>query len=222
MQAVAESSIVASVRRRVNRHGLGATVYAYGMRAVNSAVPLRILRALCLERAEPSFRRCPAGYTASFASREALLRLAADPECELSPEFVTLALSRGDQCFAIWDGNVPAAYSWYAYRSTPIGQGMRLHFDPSWVYMYKGFTRPSYRGKRLYAFGVGLALERYRARGFQGLLSYVESTNFDSLKSCFRLGYRAFGSIFVLPGNERPLVVVSTPGCERMGFRIEA
>ena len=221
MLSVAESSIVASVRRRVNRHGLGATAYTYGMRAVNSAMTLRILRALCLERASPSFRQCPAGYAAGFASRQALDRLATDPECELSPEFVNLALSRGDQCFAIWEGAAAAAYSWYSFRPTPIGQGMRLRFDPSWVYMYKGFTLPRYRGRRLYAFGVAHALEHYRARGFSGLLSYVESTNFDSLKSCFRVGYRAFGSICVLPGYERPLVL-STPGCERLGFRIES
>lgn len=221
MLSLAEPPIVAKVRRRLRRHGLPATLYTYGMRALNSAVSFRILRALYLAQARPSFRKCPAGYTAGFASQQALYGFVRQPGSELSLEFVEQALSRGDQCFAICDGLSLAAYGWYSFRPTPTGlPGTRLHFDPHWAYRYNGFTLPRYRGQRLHAFGMTLALQHYLARGFYGLVTYVESTNFDSLKSCFRAGYRAFGSIYVLQGFERPLVF-ATPGCGRLGLRLE-
>ena len=44
---------------------------------------------------------------------------------------------------------------------------------------------------------LGLAIALLLARGFRGLLSYVEWHNSDSLKSCYRMGYRDFGRIYV-------------------------
>ena len=221
MLSLAEPSIAAKVRRRVRRHGLPATLYGYGMRAVSSA-SFRILRALCLEQANPSFGRCPPGFTAGFASREALYRFAEQPGSELSLKFVQQALSRGNQCFAICDGGSLAAYGWYAFRPTPMDlPEMLLHFDPHWVYRYKGFTLPRYRGQRLHAFGTTQALQHYLARGFWGFVAYVESTNLDSLKACFRAGYQAFGSICVLQVLGR-VATFRSPGCDRLGFRLES
>lgn len=221
MLSLAEPTIVAKVRRRLRRHGLPAALHAYGMRAINSAVSFRILRALYLAQPNPSFRSCPAGYTAGFASREALHRFAEQPGSELSPKFVEKALSQGHQCFAIWEGRSLAAYGWYAFRPTPLDlPGALLHFDPGWVYRYKGFTLPRYRGQRLHAFGTTVALVHYLSRGFRGSLAYVQSTNFDSLKSCLRAGYRPFGSICVLQGFDR-FVTFSSPGCARLGLRLE-
>src|SRR5437667_315175 len=83
-----------------------------------------------------------------------------------------------------------AAYGWYASAATPVAPGLVLHFAPGYVYMYKGFTHDLHRGKRLHAIGMTRALQHYRSSGFKGVVSYVESSNFDSLKSCARMGYR--------------------------------
>lgn len=221
MPSLVEPKVVRNVRLKLGRHGLPATLHAYGMRAVNSTVSFRILRGLYLAQANPSFQECPAGYTAGFASREALYRFAEQPGSELSLKFVQHALSRGDQCLAICDGDHVAAYGWYAFRPTPPGlPGTLLHFDRRWVYRYKGFTLPRYRGQRLHAFGTALGLRHYLARGFHGFVAYVDSTNLDSLKSCLRAGYRVFGSIYVLRGFDR-FLTFATPGCNRLGFRLE-
>ena len=74
---------------------------------------------------------------------------------------------------------------------------MTLHFSPEYVYMYKGFTHPNYRGQRLHAIGMNLALQEYLDRGYRGLVSYIESNNFSSLKSAYRVGYRDFGRVAV-------------------------
>jgi ribosomal protein S18 acetylase RimI-like enzyme len=221
MLSISEPLIVDKVRRKLRRHGLAATLHAYGMRAVNSAVLFRIMRGMYLQQPEPAFLKCPPGFTATFASRDALRDLALNPDNQLSLRFVERALSRGDQCFAICDGAVPVAYGWYSFKPAPVGlPGLVLRFDPRYVYMYKGFTHPRYRGRRLHAIGMTLALRHYLSRGFHGLVLYVESTNFDSLKSCSRARYRRFGSLFVLKAFDHCLAL-SSPGCDRLGFRLE-
>jgi len=221
MLSITEPLIVDKVRRKLRRHGFAATLHAYGMRAVNSVVQFRILRGFYLQQPDPAFLKCPVGFSATFAPQEALRDLARNPDNELSLKFVDQALSRGDQCFAICDGGVPVSYGWYSFKPAPIGlPGLVLHFDPRYVYRYKGFTHPRYRGQRLHAFGMTLALRHYLSRGFQGLVCYVESINFDSLKSCSRAGYRRFGSVFVLKAFDHS-VALSSPGCDRFAFRLE-
>ena len=66
----------------------------------------------------------------------------------------------------------------------------------------------------------GFALQHYLSTGFRGLVSYVESNNFDSLKSVFRMGYAQFGSVYVVKLFGRYLTH-SSRGCERLGFRVE-
>jgi hypothetical protein len=221
MLSITQPLIVDKVRRKLRRHGFAATLHAYGMRAANSALLFKILRGVYVEQPNPAFLKCPPGFTATFAPQEVLRDLARNPDNELSLKFVDQALAREDQCFAICDGGVPAAYGWYSFKPAPIGlPGLMLHFDPRYVYMYKGFTHPRYRGQRLHAVGVTLALRHYLSRGFQGLVSYVESTNVDSLKSCARAGYRRFGSVFLLKAFDQT-VALSSPGCDRFDFRLE-
>lgn len=221
MLSITKPPILDRVRLKLRRHGLAATLHSYGMRAVNSVVGFRILRGMYLQQPDPAFLKCPPGFRATFAPKNALRDLACNPDNQLSLKFVDQALSRGDQCFAICDGPVPVAYTWYSFKPAPIElPGFVVHFDRRFVYMYKAFTHPRYRGQRLHAFGITLALRHYVCRGFHGLVSYVESTNFDSLKSCSRARYRRFGSVFVLKLFDHS-VALSSPGCDRFGFRLE-
>src|SRR5699024_6299583 len=120
-----------------------------------------------------------------------LWQLARDPENALDASFLNEALAKGDRCYAILDGERLAAYGWYSRQPTRIDPPeLLLGFDAGYVYMYKGLTRHEYRGQRLHAIGMNRALQHYLEQGAKGLVSYVESTNVDSLKSCFRLGYR--------------------------------
>ena len=104
------------------------------------------------------------------------------------------------------DGGALAAYGWYSTKPTAIDSGLVLHFDPRYVYMYKGFTHPNYRGQRLHAVGIGMALNAYLADGSKGIVSYVEAANLSSLKSCYWLGYLNMGRIFVWDGFGGPRV----------------
>ena len=214
-------NLLQKLRRKLERHGLRQTLYAVSLWTLNSVLMLKILRGVHVERPDASFLSCPENYSAGFLTASELREYARDPRTELSNAFLDEALMRADQCYAIRDGQILAAYGWYSFGNTPIGlSDLLVSFNPQYVYMYKGFTDTRYRGQRLHAIGMSRALAHYLSSGYKGLVSYVEADNFDSLKSCFRMGYGVFGSIYVTRLFGR-YVTFSSPGCKRFRFRLE-
>ncbi len=156
-----------------------------------------------------------------FLTAEMLRRFGRDPENHLPKTFLEEALAKGDACYGIFDGTRLASYGWYSTKPSRIHPShLILSFSRNYVYMYKGLTHPAYRGQRLHAIGMTLALRHYLANGLKGLVSYVESNNFDSLKSTLRMGYAVFGSIYVVTLFGCTLTRASR-GCERFGFSVE-
>jgi hypothetical protein len=86
--------------------------------------------------------------------------------------------------------------------------------------MYKGYTVPAYRGLRLHAVGMCRALREFTAEGKAGLISYVQSNNFASLRSVGRMGYRIFGTVFLVRVGGR-FFAYSTSGCRDYDFWVE-
>src|SRR5881394_2239924 len=203
---------------KVKRHGVESTAYLAAVRSAAAIIDFKILRGVFVDRPDPAFLECR--YEVKILGEAELREFARDPANEISPEFVDDALARGDQCYAIRDGSRLAAYGWYAFGPTPIGvPGLVLQYRKGCVYMYKGFTHNDYRGQRLHAIGMTRALRHYLAAGYSGIVSYVESTNFDSLKSCFRMGYFVFGTVYVVKAFGR-YYGFSTPGCRKYAFRV--
>jgi hypothetical protein len=191
------------------------------VKGINLFTVFKILRAVTIGCAKPEFTKCPDPYRPSFLSAKQLREFALDGKNGMRERFVEEALSKGDECYGIFDGDRLASYGWYSFRPTRIDPPeLVLRFDPEYVYMYKGFTHVRYRGQRLHAIGMTLALKHYLDRGYKGLVSYVESNNFDSLKSVSRMGYEEFGSIYLMRAFGRYLTHVS-PGCERFGIAVE-
>jgi hypothetical protein len=220
MKSIAGLPIVQKALRRVQRHGLMNTLHVVFVRLVNYVVPFKILRGVHVAKADPAFLDYPPAYTPSFLPPGALQAFADNPRSEMSRPFVEDALRHGDECYAICDGEKLAAYGWYSTRPTPIDPSdLTLQFADGYVYMYKGFTDGDYRGQRLHAIGMTRALQHYLDSGYKGIVSYVESTNFDSLKSCFRMGYHVFGSVYVLRIFGRYFSFAS-PGCDAFEFRV--
>lgn len=192
-----------------------------------------ILKCVYIDRADPAFLAPPAPYRAEFLDAQTVARYAAHPEYDMPETFLRRALAVNDACFAIRDGETLVAYGWYSSSANHFADELTLHFSPAWIYMYRGFTHPAYRGQRLHAFGMTMALAAYQARGFKGLVSCVEARNSASLKSVYRMGYRDFGTIYGvklgrLLGVRRPTsrllnrhLVYCTPGCKAFGFRLE-
>jgi len=215
------SSIVQKLRRKLTRHGVWKSLLQLFLRLLGSTLQLRVLRGVHLERPDPAFLGCDPRYTSGFQSVRTLRRFAVAPASELSHAFMREALRKGDACYAVCEGSKLVSSGWYSTQPTSIGSpDLVLHFAPGYVYMYKGLTREAYRGQRLYEVGVTRALQHYLAQGARGFVSYVDAANLDSLKACERMGYRVFGSIYVLSLLGRHFVF-SSRGCRAFGFRLE-
>ncbi len=151
-----------------------------------------------LESLDPTYLAIPDCFTGRFLTREELLQYAQDPQNDMPPSFLEYAFAKQDQCYGLLYQDQLAAYGWYSNLPTRLSHELSLHFDNAWMYMYRGYTRKEFRGKRLHAVGMANALKRYTDLGFRGLISYVEANNFSSLRSVFRMGYKEFGHVYIV------------------------
>jgi hypothetical protein len=213
--------VAADFRRERARFGLRSTLREFAYRAIHHVVSFRVLRGIYLEAANARFTDCPAGFSGDFLDGETLERVSLDRRYDLPPAFVDEALGRGDTCYGIMEGDCLASYGWYAHAPTKIGDDLWLHFDPAYVYRYKGLTLEPYRGRRFHAITMARTLDAWRARGYRGMLAYVEANNLSSLKSVYRLGYVTFGRVFILRILGRHFIF-NSPGCTPFGFRVVA
>ncbi len=211
------------LRRTSHTYGLGAAAHDLGCRAINKLASLQILKGMTVRMddiRDPSLFEAPE-FEARFATEDELLRYAETGEHEFSLAFLRRAFGRGDRCYALFDaGGKLASHGWYSNLPTSIDDRLVLHFDRDYTYMYKGFTLPAYRGKRLHAVGMCRALRAVTDEGKSGLISWVYSNNFASLRSVVRMGYRIFGSVYAIQAGNS-ILTYATAGCRERGFWLE-
>lgn len=204
----------------LKRHGLKAWCLRGACGLGHHAVGLKALRGMTLEPndIDPTYLEDAPPFSHHVCDAAEFSRLADAPELA-SDEFYEGAIERGDRCHYMAEGDRVASYGWYATSPVPAVDDTWIHFSPAYVYMYKGFTSPEYRGKQLHAYGMAHAATEARARGYRGLISYVEVQNEGSLRSVARLGYRIFGTCVRLHVVGRTLTF-SSPGCRPYGFEL--
>jgi hypothetical protein len=212
------TSIYRRTSDNARRFGIGLAVADVAINLMNRLVVLRVLRCVHIRTPDPAFEASTGGkYRYEFLDRDTLTEYARHGSGDLPKEFVTDAVGKGDDCLGVWDGDTLASYGWYAHAPTRTSDGLIVHFDRRYVYMYNGFTHPAHRGHRLHAIGMTMALKEYRDRGFLGLVSIVDANNFSSLTSVSRMGYQPFGTIFAIRIFGRWLIH-RTKGCAAYGF----
>ncbi len=220
MSSLQQHSYIARLHRKIKQRGVRQASHLLLVKCARKLSLFTILRGMRLCEVDAEYLECPARYTPGFLDEEQVRHFARDPQNQLDNSFLSEALAKGDRCYAILEGEKLAAYGWYSRQPTRIDPpDLVLDFNQDYVYMYKGLTHPAYRGQRLHAIGMNLALQSYRKEGLAGMISYVESTNFDSLKSCARLGYEIFGSIYLMRIFGRYLHWRSS-SCKRYGFTL--
>jgi hypothetical protein len=213
--------MIREFRETSSRHGVRAALYDLQCRLVNRAVHLNVLRAMRVEMPDVTGAEMfdALGFDARFLSSSELEATAREGTHDFTPEFLARARKRGDRCYGIFDGGTLASHGWYAQRATPINEHYMLHFDPAYTYMFKGYTLPAYRGQRLHAIGMCRALRAFSEEGKKGLVSYVASNNFSSLRSVARMGYRIFGNLYLARAGKHSLAFASG-GCLPYGVRV--
>lgn len=156
-----------------------------------------------------------------FLTAEEVADFGHDATLELDADTVLRASGRYDFCYAALDEGRLAAYGWYALGAIEAEHagGVAMSYPTHVAYMYKGFTHPDYRGRRLHALAMGRALVALEAFGVDTLLSIVDWTNRASLKSCARLGYQDLGRRLKLGGDNGRLIL-SPPRVRELGVEL--
>ena len=201
---------------------------SYGVLTAVRILAYHILRWACsfntflavelrLADVNPEFLQLPNDLTGRFLTTDEIEAIPTDPNLETSVEFVLDVLGRSDLCYGIFQDKALIAYGWYSRIPTPIDEHLMFYFPETHVYMYKGFTLKSHRGRRLHAYVMALALEKFTAEGYVGLASFVLADNIRSVRSCARLGYRFFGRIYTARLFNR-MYIFATPSCKRKMF----
>lgn len=217
------SDIATRFQDNRQRHGLGSALFDLECLALDRIAHLQILKGVAValgDVPDPSFFEAP-GFEGRFVQPAELEPLARAGAHDLDLAFLEEAARRGDRCHAVFAGDELASYGWYSRQPTSIDEHFTLHFDPAYTYMYKGYTSPSFRGKRLHAFGMCRALRALTEEGQKGLVSYILANNFASLKSSTRMGYHVFGDVYLLAAGRRFFAHASA-GCRPYGFHVTA
>lgn len=202
-----------------SRFGLTNALYDAIYRSINNVTSFENLKGMIATEDKLALIELPedSNFTIKFLDQDELLQQSKDPENRLSQRFLDTVFEKNDHCLAIMDGDKIASYGWYSNKPTRILQNIDLHYSSDWVYMYNGLTKPDYRGMRLHAVGMSYATRYFTEQGYKGLISYVESNNFASMKSVTRMGYEIFGSIYILSAFDR-FISFSSAGCKDYGF----
>jgi hypothetical protein len=211
--------MLTAARRRFQRlnwyrtqFGLWATVKLFLGRALMALSRSRLLLFVTLDRDRPQkLAAPPEGFECRFLTPDEVRRHALDPANDLQAEFVARAEAGMDLCYGALDGDVLAAYGWYALASIEPEHnvGLAVSYPSDQAFMYKGYTRHEYRGLRLHGLCMGLALEDLGSRGVRSLVSVIDWDNFASRRSSARIGYREVGCFLAFFNGRRCLVLPS-------------
>jgi hypothetical protein len=207
------------------RYGMAATLYHAAYRAAQRLTDVAVWKTLVLtmETLDRQFLEDARRAGGRLLAAEELRPHTRIAETRLTDRFVDAAAARGDRCLAYFEGDRLISYGWYSTRPpvhlTELDTDLYLHFDPKYAYMHNGYTLPQYRGHRLHALGMAAGLEAHAEQGLHGLVSYVDSANFASRRSCYRMGYRDIGHVLIARVGQR-FACHATRGCEPYGLRV--
>jgi hypothetical protein len=204
----------------LKHHGIFPVAEDIALRGINHVIFLKVFHCMKLDTVKSEFLTPPEGYRGMLLNSEQLSPYAKLSEYELPQAFVDEACAKGDQCYGLFEGDILAAYQWYTTKATDSGwRGIIVNFNDHYVYMYKAFTHPDHRGRRLYPISVTAMLAASLLRGYKGLLCLVESNNFASLKSCYRMGFTDCGRLYAASVSDRFLFHGDSASRE-FGFRL--
>jgi hypothetical protein len=218
----------------VRRHGVGRAIVRSAYYRARPSVGLRVFQLMVLEpehvNRELATRRTE--YEGRMLEPDDLGALARDPydlagfaddlDAGLSADTIATAMRRRHLCYALYHGNELASWGWYSPVACGVDRGaLRVSFDPRYVYMFNGYTKPAHRGHNLHGIGLARALEALCARGWAGVVTLAERVNFASLRSAHRVGYRDCG-LAVCARVGGAVRVWQSRGPERYGLRVKA
>ncbi|OGA70389.1 MAG: hypothetical protein A3G81_34475 [Betaproteobacteria bacterium RIFCSPLOWO2_12_FULL_65_14] len=143
-----------------------------------------------------------------------------DSAYDLSERFLSDARARADCCIGVFAGEKLVSYSFNSRVPTNIDSGFRYEFPEGWVYHFKAFTLPEWRGQGLHSRQMSAILNKFAGLAcFKGLTTLVVTTNYASLASFARLYFEPVFR-FAIVGKGEKRRVVADGHSFREGFAV--
>jgi hypothetical protein len=188
------------LKKTIKYHGVSSAIHVASMIAINRILTVKILRCAVLSKIKSTELEVDPKYQIGFLDENQIIARFGSGYNDLSAGFVQLALKKGDRCMCVIDDNDEVlSYSWFSHEETNSDLDQLIFsFDQDYVYTYKVFTHIHQRGQRLHRHQMHLALKHFQKEGFKGIVCYINSDNFDSLKSHFKMGFLDAGMIVAI------------------------
>ncbi|WP_428266888.1 hypothetical protein [Haliangium sp.] len=213
---------LATIARLTRQHGVKRASHLLSYRALERTIGYMALVGCVTppdRLAYPRDAAFPDGYEGHFMSFDELREHSRVAANDMDEEFLRRAEGRSDRCYGVFHGDELANYCWYTNRPFDINEHLTVHFDPRYAFVYKCLTQPAHRGKRLHGVAMARAAYAFGDDGGLGIIAYVETRNYPSLRSGRKMGHHEFGVVRVgkVGGRYRSW---ASPGCAAYGFYV--
>lgn len=205
------STKLQSYKIYVSRHGFICAFVGHVQRFLNKFFRFQSLNIIVLNRTnlkvlDPQRIK---NFSTQFATLEDLQQLQRDQKWDITTTKIQ-NFHNGDFCLLSYIDGVLAGYSWAHIAGQPeLIPGLTISIPEQFVYNYAGFTSPDYRGYGLQGYRHYELLNSKICRDKQGLLGYVDASNWSSRKGQTKSGYRKIGTIWIIGGDKHFLTFFS-------------
>ena len=157
-----------------------------------------------------------------FLNADEVRRFATDPTNDIDPDLAERIDLGYDFCFAGLIDGCLASYCWLARHSIEAQHncsgdpltGLALSYPEEYVFRYKGFTHPDFRGQQLYQRVSANASLAMKELGVRYMISTAECVNYGALRSSTRCGYQNLGICIVAGWRGRIFHYTPKSKCE--------
>ncbi|MEM9622267.1 MAG: hypothetical protein AAF993_11490 [Pseudomonadota bacterium] len=145
----------------------------------------------------------------------------AEPQADISREFLDAALARGDVCIGYFVGTALVSYFWCGFSRVPAQAGLEVCVPSGYSYAYKALTVPDHRGRHLQQILTEVNDAMLINAGLRHNIEYIEVDNYAQLKASARYGNTTLGQAGYFRWG--PYVhPFRTRGVARVGFAFAA
>ena len=149
----------------------------------------------------------PQGYRFAFGGPAELERCTSHHTDlhALDHEHGRLRLESGHRLVLGYAGVEPVFTMWVNPRNLNVPEQLKRRLTDHQEFIYKAFTSPDHRGKRLYQAGMAFVLADMARRGLRELVGYAHTAKRASRGGLDRLGFSSVGHyrVFGLRGSPR-------------------
>ena len=130
-------------------------------------------------------------------------------------------MAEGHKPYGLYIDGRLAHYTIYGHGVAPGPAGLVVRIDPRYLYVYRTFTHPEFRGRHLLEVRSYLIRRHWDGPLFEGSASYIALHNLASAAMAERIGETVVGYAGFLPRGKTRKVFFRTRGAKARGFEFD-